>query len=223
MITLHALRRAPRRTTERRRGQSLVEFTLVLPVFLLLILAMIDFGFAFYSNLTIAYATREGARVGSALVNGGGALGCGTGQSPNAATVDTYVMAAVERVLESAGIRVDVDPSGGGGVQSVRIYKANSTTGAETGTANQWGYLAGGGPQIPGTSTKIDFTETSHGWNACSRQNLYTAPDSIGVAIDYKYAFITPLAGVWRLLFGSGTTGLAIGDRTVMQMNPTGQ
>lgn len=223
MITLH-VRRARRGTRERHRGQSLVEFALVLPVFLLLILAMIDFGFAFYSNLTIAYATREGARVGAALVNGGGALGCGTGQSPNKDDVDTYVMAAVERVLDSAGIRVDVDPSGGGGVQSVRIYKADPTTGADsTGKANQWIYLKGGGPLIPGTSTKLDFAETSHGWNACSRQNLYTAPDSIGVAIDFRYSFITPLAGVWRLMFGSGWTGLAIGDRTVMQMNPTGQ
>ncbi len=70
------------------RGQGLVEFAMLVPIFMLLLLGMLEFGFAFDQNLTLEYATREGARVGSALANGGGTLGCGAGQSPNAATVD---------------------------------------------------------------------------------------------------------------------------------------
>ena len=53
-----------RRRLGRRDGQSLVEFSLVLPVFLLLVAGMVDFGMGLYSNLTVLNAAREGARMG---------------------------------------------------------------------------------------------------------------------------------------------------------------
>ncbi|HEY8168719.1 MAG TPA: TadE/TadG family type IV pilus assembly protein [Candidatus Limnocylindrales bacterium] len=46
------------------RGQSLVEFTLVLPIFILLLAGMIDFGLGLFADLTIINAAREGARLG---------------------------------------------------------------------------------------------------------------------------------------------------------------
>ena len=45
----------------RSRGQSLVEFALVIPVFLLILTGIIDFGFMLYSRMTVINATREGA------------------------------------------------------------------------------------------------------------------------------------------------------------------
>jgi Flp pilus assembly protein TadG len=50
------------RKKRRSGGQSLVEFALVLPVFLLLLGGIIDFGFMFYSRITVINAAREGAR-----------------------------------------------------------------------------------------------------------------------------------------------------------------
>lgn len=47
-----------------QRGQSLVEFALILPVFILLLAGMIDFGMGLYSYMTIQNAAREGARLG---------------------------------------------------------------------------------------------------------------------------------------------------------------
>jgi hypothetical protein len=47
---------------QRNRGQSLVEFALVLPVFFLLLAGIIDFGFMFYSRISVINAAREGAR-----------------------------------------------------------------------------------------------------------------------------------------------------------------
>lgn len=44
------------------RGQSLVEFALVLPLLLLILLAIIQFGFIFNTQVTITNAAREGAR-----------------------------------------------------------------------------------------------------------------------------------------------------------------
>jgi len=48
----------------RQRGQALVEFALVLPVFFLLVAGMFDFGLGIYSDLTLVNAAREGARLG---------------------------------------------------------------------------------------------------------------------------------------------------------------
>jgi Flp pilus assembly protein TadG len=47
----------------RRRGQSLVEFAVVFPVFMLVLSGVMDFGFLLYSRMTVINAVREGARV----------------------------------------------------------------------------------------------------------------------------------------------------------------
>lgn len=42
-------------------GQALVEFALVIPVFLMILFGILDFGFALFTRLTLINATREGA------------------------------------------------------------------------------------------------------------------------------------------------------------------
>ena len=61
-------RRASRR---RARGQAMVEFALILPLFLILLMGMLEFGVVFDHRNAMAYAVREGARVGASLGNGG--------------------------------------------------------------------------------------------------------------------------------------------------------
>ena len=56
---------AAARTARRRRdGQSLVEFAVVLPIFLLILAGILDFGLGLYSQMTVINAAREGARLG---------------------------------------------------------------------------------------------------------------------------------------------------------------
>ena len=55
---------APDPKRERGRGQALVEFSIVLPVFFLVVAGMFDFGLGIYSDLTLVNAAREGARLG---------------------------------------------------------------------------------------------------------------------------------------------------------------
>jgi Flp pilus assembly protein TadG len=56
--------RAPGRVTPRRsRGQSLVEFALVFPIIVLLVMAFMEIGRAVFAYNTIANAARQGARV----------------------------------------------------------------------------------------------------------------------------------------------------------------
>ena len=57
--------RARRKNGE--KGQALVEFALLVPIFLLLLFAIIDFGMGFYSWITVTNGAREGARLGAVL------------------------------------------------------------------------------------------------------------------------------------------------------------
>ena len=52
---------------ERTRGQSLVEFALVLPILLILLLGILDFGRAIFAYNSVSNGARSGARV--AIVN----------------------------------------------------------------------------------------------------------------------------------------------------------
>ena len=49
------------------KGQALVEFTLLVPIFLLLLFAIVDFGMGFHSWITVTNSAREGARLGAVL------------------------------------------------------------------------------------------------------------------------------------------------------------
>ena len=57
--------RAGGRRKHRERGQSLVETAVVLPILLLLLAAIIDFGRAFDAYIILTNAAREGARFGA--------------------------------------------------------------------------------------------------------------------------------------------------------------
>ncbi len=50
-------------THPRQKGQSLVEFALVLPLFVLILVGIFDIGRAFFAYIAISNAAREGARV----------------------------------------------------------------------------------------------------------------------------------------------------------------
>ena len=52
-------------TGRKQRGQTLVEFAIVIPLFLLVVLGLIDAARLVYMNTTVSQAAREGARVGS--------------------------------------------------------------------------------------------------------------------------------------------------------------
>jgi Flp pilus assembly protein TadG len=54
-----------RKRTESERGQSLVEFALVIPIFMILVFSIVDFGMGFHAWITVTNSAREGARLGS--------------------------------------------------------------------------------------------------------------------------------------------------------------
>jgi hypothetical protein len=201
-----------RRSHGREHGQGLVEFSLVLPVIMVLLLGMLEFGFAFDHAIAIGYSTREGARAGSALGDGdpAGEVTCDL--------VDDYIVAAVQRVLTSPGSQIKA-----ANVSEIRIYDALAS-GGENGTrANRWVYAAGGGPTVDGVVLDFQKDGSQQGYSACTalmRDSGFPA-DSIGVSIAYRYDFITPLGALFNI-FGPGVASLQLSDRTVMAINPSG-
>ena len=79
-------------------------------------------------------------------------------------------------------------------------------------------YSPGAGPVVDGQA--LDFVQSgATGWTACSRDNGGT-PDSLGVSLKYRYTMVTPLGAVLGFFGPGGATGVDIGDRTVMALNP---
>jgi TadE-like protein len=63
------MRRARRRGNS-ESGQDVVEFALILPVLVLLLLGIIEFGWLIFTYNTVAHAAREGARAGVPFLHG---------------------------------------------------------------------------------------------------------------------------------------------------------
>ena len=121
-----------------------MEFAITVPVFMLLLLGMLEFGFAFTHDQTIAYATREGARTGAALGSGSTTYPCTT---PD---FDAPIIAAVERVLTSSGSPIAISR-----VSEIDVYLAKPDGSQTAGSVNRWLPAPASGPVVDGKS--LDF------------------------------------------------------------------
>lgn len=194
----------------RQRGQSLVEFTIIVPIIMIMAFTVIEFGIAFGTNMSMVEATSAGSRVGAILVNGttlanGGTLGC-TGY-PGATNVDPQIIAAVQRVVESPGSGMTL-----ANIDWVHIYESNASGGEVL--TNVWTPSAGNGPTVCGV--KLDFVQGAVGWPAANRSNTLPV-SSIGVSIQYEYKLVTPIS-VLTGLFGGNK--IAMFDSTVTALEP---
>lgn len=90
-------RSATTRSDTKRRGrrlgngQSLVEFAVVFPVFMLVLSGILDFGFMLYSRMSVISATREGARAAVA-------------QADDVTVIPTLVRNAVWSAVSGTGL-----------------------------------------------------------------------------------------------------------------------
>ena len=72
----------------------------------------------------------------------------------------------------------------------------------------------------PGAA-RLDFSESSHAWDACSRVNTGTNPDSMGVQLVYRYRLTTPLGSILSFMGGAQASTITFREKTVMALNPT--
>jgi hypothetical protein len=192
-LRCHGLFPFTRRLRQRsERGAALIEAGFVLPVLLLVVFGVFEFGFAFKNSLTITSATRSGARVASAL--------------PRTTDYEISTAAAVRGSLLNA--------FQSGEVEYLSIYKADPNTGEPSdgsdfetctecyryawdptaqGGVGDWAYVAGSWPPLTQAACGAD-----------------SSTDYVGVYVRAKHDFLTAT-------FGSSKTLTA---HTVMRLEP---
>jgi Flp pilus assembly protein TadG len=191
---------ARRRRGDRSRGQTLVEFALLFPIFWTLLLGLIDFAFAFNGVLAVDHASRSAALIAA--------------EAGNASGGDCVILRDIERQLTA--------PADAARIQRVEIYQT-SASGTVIGSATV--YTRTGTKSCSfadGTTITVPYTRSANGYPEASRCNVlagcgtgHTTLDHIGVRILYTHGYLTPL----HLFIGSGSS-FTIDRSNSMRMEP---
>lgn len=153
------------------RGASLVEFSLVLPILLVIVIGILEMGMAFRTTITVGSAAQEGARVASF--------------KGNDIDADCVALKAVIGELNS-----EIDS-----VTSIRIYRVDSSGNPEPLKTNTFTYSGVGDVT---DCTKWNSTVL---WPSTSRNvTVGTTPlDVLGVEVSGTHQWVTqfpPFSGV---------------------------
>jgi hypothetical protein len=165
------------RRPSRPEGQTLVEFALVLPVFLLVVVGILDAGRAVYTNSTLSQAAREGARLASVEAGcvGVDPLPPGAVREPNGnpgvrvcpsglAQLKVHIVDAVDRMTVSVGPIAAVH------------FSCNEGTTDDPAPTGNWTETVGG-----------------NGCDDGSGASLGARGDLISVRVEHTYQPITPI------------------------------
>ena len=169
-------------------GQSFVEFALLLPVFLVLVLGLIEFAFVWNSRNTVLFAARDGSMLAA---EGGNNYG-----------IDCVVLDRVEKDV--------ISPASAVRVQQVQIYWSDRN-GAQVGASANV-YSRAGSTTCDygdGTTLTVPYTLASAGYPEGSRCDVlagcggsHTTVDTVGVRVTYEHRWLTSFAR----LTGTGLT-----------------
>ncbi len=182
-----------------QRGQSLVEFALVFPIFFVLLMGMIEFGLVFNALLSINFASRDASLIAA--------------EAGNAVGSDCVILKKVEDAIGP--------PASTARVTEVRIYKADKN-GLPTGAVNVYPRSGSTPCTLPGgIAWTAPYNLTSGGYLETNRCNIQAGcgsggVDTIGVRITYHYTPFTPLGS----FIGLGTTDYTMVESNAMRMEP---
>jgi hypothetical protein len=147
----------------RRAGQSLVEMAMVLPVLAFLTFGLLDFGRAYYFQVSVTNAAREGARTGILNIYTGPKLpACSTSDSYATCPVQTDL--AIDNAVNAELTYSGITPN------TITICPPHDSTYSTTG--------------CPTTNNRVDM------WNSgqAPNQNYY-----ITVNVTYNFQLYTPV------------------------------
>ena len=210
--------RRPRPSRRKTRGQSLVEFALIFPLFIILLLSIIEFMFLFNAQLSLNYATRDASLIAA--------------EAGNNANADCQILQQVDKDLNPAdgrdaghhgphlqrhGDGRAVERSQGADLHARRVPRpcgSFSVPYSIVDPSTQATY--------PSNVRCSDLDRTG-----CSPANTgpgNTGVDIIGVRIDYGYHFVTPLGSAIALVGGGqplwGGAGMTMSTGNAMRMEP---
>lgn len=186
----------------RTRGQSLVEFALVFPIFVTMLMGFIEFGMLFNATLAVNYSSRDGALAGA---EAGNALGS-----------DCIILKSVDGAIGP--------PADDGRITSVEIYKA-TPNGTLIGSPTT--YLRVATPNSTPCATvdgsSVFYSQSANGYPETGRCNILagcggssTTVDNVAVRVYYQHQWVTPL----RNFIGGGPGGISFDRASVMRMEP---
>jgi Flp pilus assembly protein TadG len=204
----------PSARRRRTRGQSLVEFALVFPLFILLVMSVIEFSFAFNANLALAFASRDAALVAA---EAGDALGS-----------DCVI---IQAVINDVGAPADANQ-----ITSIEIYWSDQNGNYKNGNSslsNVWNHnsVTTTCNYPDGSSITIPYQRATNGYDEASRCNIVAgcggshtpSVDTIGVRVAYQYTWKTPIRGLVGLA-GNGPVwsgaGWNFARSNAMRMEP---
>ena len=199
---------------DRVAGQSLVEFALVLPLLLVLVISLIEFGFLLNANLSISYATRDAALIAAEAGDNSGA--------------DCLILKKIEDDITS--------PADDAAIQGVQIYWSDQNGNVLGGAINAYTRTGSTTCKINGTNLTVPYSASGPLlYPATDRCNIilgtgcaggHTGLDTIGVKLTYQYGWHTPLRCLVGLLGNGGggcwsnTAGWTLVSSNAMRMEP---
>jgi len=183
----------PRRR-RRSGGQALVEFTLIIPIFMTLVVAIAEFSFLLVVKIGVTNTAQDAVQYASEL-----------GQTTNA---DFYILQLVEKDMAV--------PINRQRIQSVVIFKTNllgTNLGSDT-------YTRTGSWTLNSVTIPYSLSGTK-GYAETSRCNIVDTSicggvQWIGVTITYNYSWITPLPN----LVGLGTSPPVFVQTSTSRLEP---
>ena len=196
------LMRSPQGRRRDSRGQALVEFSLVIIVFLTMLTGMIEFGVAFSVKMQISFASRDAAVAASE-----------SGTTPS--TADGAILNLIDKDITAPASRNKID--------HVDIFWATSTGTPNNGAIERytpggllfpgWGGWTNTMDLYPSTNRCAFINGTAAGCNASPN---HSGPDRIGISIVYNYSWITPLPS----LIGLAGSGMVFTQTNLVTMEP---
>lgn len=154
-------------------GQALVEFALILPIVLLLLLPVIDIGMLLSTKNSVAYASRQAARLLESY-------GPSSPDPEHPVGPDPLVIGAITDTLRGSGLSLS-------NLQKIVIYQAEQSGGGTTAawTGDNAGadcvYTFAGGALASGSPSPCAYSFDKRAYG-----------DYIGVAVTYTYRGLTP-------------------------------
>jgi hypothetical protein len=161
----------------RQDGQSLVEFALVIPIFMTMLISFVEFAFAFNAVLATDFSSRDAALSGA--------------EAGNVAGADCVILQTVE-----SDMHAPADPDQ---IQIVEIYRTDSA--GAIGAATIWKRTGETDCRFPdGAIVTMPYTRTQNNYDELTRCNVLAGCqdpvrpiDHIGVKVTYRYQWKTPI------------------------------
>lgn len=185
----------------REIGQTLVEFALVFPLFMLLMLFIIEFAFVFSALLGVNYASRNAALTAA--------------EAGNDKLADCIILQQVENSIGAPGDRSRV--------QTVTIYRTDQSGSVRLATLTYTRGGAGTTCTKGSTTLSVPYSSPTGTYTYDQRCNFLngcvdlgrTQIDTIGIEISYLHAWVTPIRN-----FGLAGTGFTLTQSNAMRMEP---